>query len=162
MNSLTAPPAAERAHSVTIHPAYVAEGLNGIQGILPELLPAGPQDLETASALAQIAAQCLMLLKQQIPVWNYNSLYTDIRDNSLWVTEAVELENDHGLPIYEGKWHADPFGHLHKVSAPIYELARDLQDLADQSVLQRNSQLHSKQSLEVIAAQTQALAQEVA
>ncbi|MFN9912561.1 MAG: hypothetical protein ACK53L_08255, partial [Pirellulaceae bacterium] len=153
-------PATERA--VTIHSAYVAEGLNTIQSILPELLPAGPQDLETASALAQVAAQCLMLLNQQLPVWNYNSLYTDIFDNSHWVTESVELKNGYGLTVYDGKWGADPFGHLKKVSAPVYELARDLQDLAEQSEGQKNSQLDSKQSPEVIAAQPQALAQEVA
>jgi hypothetical protein len=158
MNSLTAP-AAERAHSVTISSDNPAHCLHQFQWVLPGLLPAGPQNLETAQALAQLAAQCLTLLEQRLPVFNYQC--SEFCHDSLWVTEAIKLENNHGLHIYEGKWHADPFGHLHKVSAPVYELARDLEALADQSELQRLNQLDSKQSPEVIAAQTQALAQGV-
>ncbi len=141
MNSTTTPPAAEWAHSVTIASNEPADGLGNIQALLPKLLSSGPQDLRTAAALAQLAAQCLKLLEHRLPIFNHD--YSDIVGHARWVDEAVYLKDDYGLPVYEDKWQTDPINYLEKVSAPVYELARDLEDLAVRSGMQGMKQLES-------------------
>jgi hypothetical protein len=102
-----------------------AQELENIRGRLVEILPKGPQDLESAAELADIAAQCMKLLQHKNPVWLLEGEFES--DANPWRKGLFVRDNIDCI-----EWHWDDDKVLEDVSAPVYRFARDLRLIFDE------------------------------